>query len=100
MRVLILGGDGYLGWPTAMSFAAKGHEVCVIDNYLRRTIAQQTQSEALMPTPNLHDRAAIFKAASGHAIQVVIGDVADYRTRSSSPKPPSTMPSSPPRPTP
>jgi UDP-sulfoquinovose synthase len=63
-----------------MSFAAKGHEVCVIDNYLRRTIAQQTQSEALMPTPNLHDRAAIFKAASGHAIQVVIGDVADYRT--------------------
>ena len=68
MRVLILGGDGYLGWPTAMAFAAKGHEVRVIDNYLRRTIAQQTQSEALMPMPNLNDRAAIFEAASGKAI--------------------------------
>lgn len=80
MRVLILGGDGYLGWPTAMDFAAKGHEVCVIDNYLRRTIAQQTQSEALMPTPNLQERANIFKAASGHDIRVEIGDCADYRT--------------------
>ena len=79
MRVLIMGGDGYLGWPTAMAFAAKGHDVHVIDNYLRRTIAQQTQSEALMPTPNLQDRAAIFKAATGHDITVHIGDVADYR---------------------
>lgn len=80
MRVLILGGDGYLGWPTAMAFAAQGHEVCVIDNYLRRTIALQTQSEALMPNPNLRDRAAIFRAVCGCNIDVRIGDVADYRT--------------------
>ena len=46
MRVLILGGDGYLGWPTAMSFTAKGHEVCVMDNYLRRHVAPETSSEA------------------------------------------------------
>ena len=82
MRVLILGGDGYLGWPTAMAFAAKGHDVGIIDNYLRRTVAQQTQSEALIPTPNLHDRAAIFRAVSDTNIQVVIGDCADYRTMS------------------
>lgn len=82
MRVLILGGDGYLGWPTAMSFAAKGHDVCVIDNYSRRTIAQQTQSEALIPTPNLPDRAAIFRAASDCEVQVRIGDCTDYRTMS------------------
>lgn len=80
MRVLILGGDGYLGWPTAMSFANKGHEVCVIDNYLRRLIAQQTQSEALISTPNLHDRARIFQEKTGKSIEVVIGDCADYRT--------------------
>jgi UDP-sulfoquinovose synthase len=79
MRVLILGGDGYLGWPTAMAFAAKGHDVCVIDNYLRRTLARQTQSEALIPTPNLHDRAAIWKSLSGQSIRVEIGDVTDYR---------------------
>lgn len=82
MRVLILGGDGYLGWPTAMHFAARGHEVAVIDNYSRRLIAQQTRSEALMPTPNLHDRADIFKSISGHTIRVEIGDVADYRVLS------------------
>ena len=82
MRVLILGGDGYLGWPTAMSFAAKGHEVCVIDNYLRRTMARQTQSEALIPTPNLHDRASIFHSLTQHKIRVEIGDVTDYRTLS------------------
>ncbi|RME76203.1 MAG: NAD-dependent epimerase/dehydratase family protein [Chloroflexi bacterium] len=82
MRVLILGGDGYLGWPTAMYFAARGHEVRTIDNYLRRTLAQQTQSEALMPNPNLPDRAAIFRSVSDLDITVDIGDVADYRTLS------------------
>lgn len=80
MRILVLGGDGYLGWPTAMSFAAKGHDVLVIDNYLRRTIAQQTQSEALMPNPDLPDRAAIFRAASDLEVKVRIGDVTNYRT--------------------
>jgi UDP-sulfoquinovose synthase len=79
MRVLILGGDGYLGWPTAMTLSAKGHEVCVMDNYLRRLIAQETSSEALMPAPNLSDRAAIWKSLSGEAVRVVIGDCKDYR---------------------
>ncbi|MBI2725899.1 MAG: NAD-dependent epimerase/dehydratase family protein [Polaromonas sp.] len=78
MRVLILGGDGYLGWPTAMSFAAKGHEVTVVDNYLRRRIAIETDSEALMATPNLQERVRAFKEISGRDIQMVIGDCADY----------------------
>src|SRR5215207_410037 len=82
MRVLILGGDGYLGWPTAMSFAGKGHDVCVMDNYLRRHVAQETSSEALIPVPNLHDRAGIWKGISGEAIRVVIGDCIDYRIMS------------------
>lgn len=82
MRVLILGGDGYLGWPTAMAFAAKGHQVHVIDNYLRRLIALQTQSEALIPNPNLVERAAIFKAVSGFDIDVTIGDVTNYQVLS------------------
>src|SRR5690606_34386807 len=80
MRVLILGGDGYLGWPTAMAFANQGHEVCVVDNYLRRSIAQQTQSEALMPNPNLNDRAAIFRSVTDYEIHVEIGDITNYRT--------------------
>ena len=79
MKIIVLGGDGYLGWPTAMHLAERGHEVTVVDNYLRRTIARATRSEALMPTPNLHDRAEIHQAHGGRSIDVVIGDCTDYR---------------------
>ncbi len=78
MNVLILGGDGYLGWPTAMAFAAKGHTVTVIDNYLRRNIARETSSEPLLDSPNLNKRAEIFASLSGFSIEVVIGDCADH----------------------
>lgn len=78
MRVLILGGDGYLGWPTAMAFAAKSHEVCLVDNYLRRRIAMETESEALIPTPNLNERARIFESATGIRLHVEIANCADY----------------------
>ena len=77
MRVLILGGDGYLGWPTAMSLAAAGHEVAVADNYLRRTIASATDSDPLVDNPRLPERAEVFHAVSGHTIAVHEGDVAD-----------------------
>jgi len=79
MRVIILGGDGYLGWPSAMKFASEGHEVLAIDNYLRRNMALQTDSEALMPNPNLQKRAEIFKANFNKEIRVEIGDCTDYR---------------------
>jgi UDP-sulfoquinovose synthase len=77
MRVAILGGDGYLGWPTAMHLAAAGHEVMVVDNYLRRTIARCTSSEPLFEAPNLDTRAEVFAASHGHRIEVAIGDCAD-----------------------
>jgi len=82
MRVIVLGGDGYLGWPTAMHFATRGHDVWCVDNYLRRRIAQETNSEALIPTPNLIDRADIFEAVWGHRINIEIGDATDYRLMS------------------
>ena len=78
MRILVLGGDGYLGWPTLMAFAAEGHEVLAVDNYSRRLLAQQTCSEALIPTPNLNERAQIFENHSGKRISVAIGDCADF----------------------
>jgi len=82
MRVLILGGDGYLGWPTAMYFSNLGHGVWVIDNYLRRNLALQTQSEALIPNPDLKSRSQIYESITGNKVKVVIGDVTDYRTLS------------------
>ena len=44
MKILILGADGYLGWPTAMHLANKGHSVLAVDNYARRTMALETSS--------------------------------------------------------
>lgn len=79
MKVLILGGDGYLGWPTAMDMAMKNHEVVAVDNYLRRKMAKETFSEALMENPNLEERSKIFKAISGKTIQIEIGDCADHQ---------------------
>ena len=77
MRVLILGGDGYLGWPTAMNYAAAGYEVTVADNYMRRTIAEATNSDALMAAPSLGERALIFAGRIGHEIAVRIVDFSD-----------------------
>lgn len=78
MRILILGGDGYLGWPTAMQFAARGDEVCVIDNYLRRRIAMETNSEPLVAVPNLVERSRIYEKVSGKKIRTIVGDCSDY----------------------
>lgn len=77
MRILVLGADGYLGWPTAMHFAARGHEVTAVDNYLRRNLATQTDSEPLVTNPNLVQRARRFSEICGGSINVRIGDCAD-----------------------
>ena len=77
LKILILGADGYLGWPTCMNFAAAGHEVYAVDNYMRRIISEATASEALYSTPNLSERVRVFKDLSGKVITVEIGDLAD-----------------------
>jgi UDP-sulfoquinovose synthase len=78
MRILILGADGYLGWPTAMAFRRAGHEVCGVDNYLRRKIAAATDSQALMPNPLLGERSDIFKQLTGGEIIAAEGDCCDF----------------------
>jgi UDP-sulfoquinovose synthase len=78
MRVLILGGDGYLGWATAMSLSSRGFDVAVVDNYFRRRACKELNREPLYTVPNLHQRAALWKSLSGCAIDVHVGDVCDY----------------------
>jgi UDP-sulfoquinovose synthase len=78
MRVLVLGADGYLGWPTAMAFRNSGHDVFAVDNYLRRKIAADTNSGALMPNPNLPTRCGIFRSATGQVIDFAEGDCCDF----------------------
>jgi len=78
MRVLILGGDGYLGWPTAMNLTARGHWVAVADNYLRRRLCREENVEPLFGVPNLHERCALWESVSEKQIPVFIGDLTDW----------------------
>ena len=76
-KVLILGGDGYLGWPTAMYFSKRNHEVIVIDNYFRRNSSSILDSHFLYPVPDLIERAKYWYEKTGKEIKVIIADLAD-----------------------
>jgi UDP-sulfoquinovose synthase len=78
MKVLVLGGDGYLGWPTAMHLTANGHEVAVVDNYLRRRLSKEEDVEPLYRVPNLHERVKVWESVSGHNILPFIGDLMEW----------------------
>ena len=77
MRVLILGGDGYLGWPTAMRFSERGHDVAVVDNYSRRRWVEAQGSDSLTPILPLDERIAAWKEVSGKEIAMHEGGVED-----------------------
>ena len=78
MRVLILGGDGYLGWPTAMRFSARGHEVSVVDDFSRRRWHEEAGTGSLTPITDLDRRIATWKELSGEAqIGSFVGSVQD-----------------------
>jgi UDP-sulfoquinovose synthase len=77
MRVLILGGDGYLGWPTALRFSDRGHEVGVVDNFSRRRWHLEQSTESLTPVLTLEQRIEAWRESSGNEIAVHIGDMQD-----------------------
>jgi len=76
-HVLILGGDGYLGWPAAMYFSARGYQVTVVDNYMRRNACTELDIDMLYKVPTLIERAKIWHEKTGFEIKVVIGDLAE-----------------------
>ncbi|HYZ12603.1 MAG TPA: NAD-dependent epimerase/dehydratase family protein [Actinomycetota bacterium] len=79
MRILILGGDGYLGWPTSMRFARLGHEVHAVDNYLRRHAHAEAGTDSLTPiAASLPERASAFREVTGLEIGVSEGDLLDW----------------------
>jgi UDP-sulfoquinovose synthase len=79
MRILILGGDGYLGWATSMYFSKRGHEVHAVDNYLRRRAHAEAGTDSLTPIlPSLPERARVWKEVTGLDIAVTEGDLLDW----------------------
>ncbi len=77
MRVLILGGDGYLGWPTALRFSAGGHEVSVVDNFSRRRWVRDAGSGSLTPIAELEARIDAWEQVSGKRIPSHVGAIED-----------------------
>jgi len=80
MRILILGGDGYLGWPTAMHLARRGHTVGVLDNFAKRRWELELGVEPLIPIRTLHERVRAFREVTGVEIELQVGDLQDYPT--------------------
>lgn len=76
-HVVILGGDGYLGWPTAMYFSNRNYDVTVVDNYFRRNACTELNVGMLYPVSSLIERAKIWYELTGQEIKVVIGDLSD-----------------------
>jgi UDP-sulfoquinovose synthase len=77
MRILVLGGDGYLGWPTALRFSARGHEVSVVDNFSRRRWHNEHSTDSLTPIRPLAERIDAWRELSGREIKPYVGDIED-----------------------
>ena len=78
MRILILGGDGYLGWPTALHLSGAGHEVGVADNFARRGYDLEMGVDSLVPIAPLHQRVERWGELSGNSLDVFIGDLTEH----------------------
>jgi UDP-sulfoquinovose synthase len=77
MRILVLGGDGYLGWPSALHLSAAGHDVAVADNFVRRTYDHEMGVSSLVPIHPMPVRTAAWKELTGREITSYFGDLCD-----------------------
>lgn len=75
-RVIVLGGDGFCGWPTALHLSEQGHDVIIVDNLSRRKIDLELECASLTPIQNMSDRVSAWRSVSGRDIRFVLLDVA------------------------
>lgn len=78
MRIAVLGGDGYCGWATALYLSKKGHDVAIIDSFVRRQWDFELGVQTLTPIRPLPDRIRAWNEHTGKNIDLLIGDVCDY----------------------
>jgi UDP-sulfoquinovose synthase len=78
MRILVIGGDGYLGWPTAMYLADRGHEIAVVDNFQRRLWDHEIGASSLIPILPLQDRIRVWSELGKPPIAAHVGDITDW----------------------
>lgn len=79
MKIAILGGDGFCGWPASLFLSDQGHEVAIVDNLSRRAIDAELGAESLTPIASIEERLAAWKEVSGKDISFANIDIAqDY----------------------
>jgi UDP-sulfoquinovose synthase len=78
MRILVLGGDGYCGWPTALYLSRRGHEVAIVDSFQRRSWDHELGAQTLTPIRPLTERLRTWQRLTGTLIESSIGDILDY----------------------
>src|SRR3954470_24924202 len=69
MRILILGGDGFCGWPTALHLSARGHDIVIVDNLSRRNIDNELEASSLTPIRPIGERLRAWKEISGKSVE-------------------------------
>ncbi|NET11547.1 MAG: NAD-dependent epimerase/dehydratase family protein [Okeania sp. SIO1H6] len=78
MKVLVIGGDGYCGWATALYLSNQGYEVGILDSMVRRHWDMQLQVETLTPIAPIQQRIQRWKELTGKKIDLYVGDITDY----------------------
>jgi len=77
MKVLVLGGDGFCGWPTALHLSDIGHDVTIVDNLSRREIDLELEVESLTPIRPMGERVRVWKELTGKDVGFVNLDLAE-----------------------
>ncbi len=78
MKVLVIGGDGYCGWATALHLAQRGHQVGIVDNLIRRHWDNEIGVATLTPISSIHQRVNYWQGLSGQKLDLYIGDITNY----------------------
>ncbi|KMT17940.1 hypothetical protein BVRB_2g034600 [Beta vulgaris subsp. vulgaris] len=77
-RVMVIGGDGYCGWATALHLSNKGYEVAIVDNLVRRLFDHQLGLDSLTPIASIQTRIRRWESLTGKTIELHVGDICDF----------------------
>lgn len=78
MRIAVLGGDGFVGWPTSLHLSSLGHEVHIVDNLSRRWIDTELGVQSLTPMDSIQERCRIWQQETGEKLHFHFLDLREY----------------------
>src|SRR5271169_1101074 len=76
MKILVLGGDGFCGWPTVLHLSARGHDIVIVDNLSRRSIDNELETSSLTPIRPIGERIGTWQNLTGNTLNFHNFDVA------------------------